>query len=148
MENGIFYIVRNDGPGKYRVLKFALGSDGKASRKADYGVADGACTCPGFSFRSRCKHVDAIERGFGGARVPLAEARSTVRALTEMFGDGFRFAGVPDEPYDREDDGSVTCATVVFRMPKDNEPEVPSGVWSGELKEGGLLFRLRVGDNA
>lgn len=138
-----FYMIKRTERGAM-VYKFGAGVEDDYEKEAEYEISSGACTCKGFAFQSTCKHLKMLDTPVVGRPVPLKIAREEVRRLTQDFGEDFRFAGLPEEPYERDRDGNVTCATVIFRGPRYRPELFGEGVWEGVLKESGLKVRMMV----
>jgi hypothetical protein len=137
------YLIRDSGKIK-TVMKVALSSSGDMEKKAEYSVIGHFCNCQSFTFRKDCKHVDMTVSDFIPQLATLSNARQEVRKVTDMFRKHFRYAGMPDNPYDRDEDGMVTRATVVFRYPFKGVGFLGIGEWQGVLTQSGLLMRILV----
>jgi hypothetical protein len=115
--------------------------------ESEHKVNQYGCDCEAFKFRKQCRHMNMfLLSHVEGKPVDLSSARESVRELISLFGNAFRRVSLPDEPYERGEDGSIVCATVLLSKPIKPSKILRSGVWEGQLKSNGLRVRLCISE--
>ena len=141
-----FHFFKKDGEA-YNVVKFVREPEGVFERDAEHRVEYKRCTCKGFQFNGKCKHVAAVyNKGSEGNVLSLSDARKAVSVLIENLRGVFINVSLPAEPYVRNDKGMVTLVSINVGNSKIESSILSkgSGVWEGCLRENGLKVRLII----
>jgi hypothetical protein len=139
----LYFIKR--GPDAHTVLKMVEEEDGTVRKESEYKITKGGCECKAFEFQRTCKHLDMVmQERVEGHPVDLSDARACVRRLLQEFHKVYKYANLPEEPYERDETGKVTCATIKLRQPVQQSAILTKGVWEGCLRENGMKVRLVI----
>jgi len=140
----VLYFIKR-GADSHQVIKVIEEEDGSIRKESEYNITKAGCECKAFEFQRTCKHIDMVMKDkVEGYPVSLSEARACVRRLLQEFHVAFRFANLPTEPYERDELGKVTCATIELRDPIKQSPILTKGIWEGCLRENGMKMRLVI----
>lgn len=99
------------------VVKLVRGEAGPVV-EARHRVKDGACDCPGYSYRKVCRHLEMVATitDAKSLEVPLHEARGMAQILLREFPGG----KLPPEPFDRDEvTGMVKGVTILAPGPEE-----------------------------
>ena len=136
------YFFKKDGEA-WRVIKFVL-SEGLLFKDSEYRIERDNCSCDGFKFRGKCRHLDRLNNPDEGLPLTLQDARTSVRNLLDRLREVFASVSLPDEPYERNDAGAVIKATVFVSELKYPSEVLSQGSWEGCLKDSGLKVRFVI----
>ena len=140
----VLYFVKR-GVEDHRVIKVVEDDDGSVQKESEYKVTKSGCECKAFSFKRECKHVDMVmQERIEGSPVSLSEARKCVRHLIQEFRAVFGRVELPPEPYERDEEDRIVCATIHLGKPVRESPILTEGTWEGCLRENKLKVRLVI----
>ena len=138
-----FYMVWQT-PRGGRIVKLQEDEQGSIDREAEYEVSNGFCTCDGFKYRKKCSHLGLVGDPPDGVPMSLAEARGAVYELIQRFLPEFRSVDLLDEPYERDEDGNVICASVVMTGDLYEDSLLTPGTWVGVLRAPAPALKVRM----
>ena len=143
-EHESLYVVSHEPSGRVKVTKVRKDESDKVLVESVHYVDGQICDCKGYSFNGTCKHLKMVDEVVVGHPMSLHDARIEVSRLIQDFKEDFHYVGLPAEAYEKNENGLVTCVTLIFKKAKKASDIFKEGTWEGRLKGCGLKVRMVV----